>query len=793
MLLGRRAKRKNAQPGVLRMKTALSTLAVFLFAIFVVARSAHAASPLTLDVNIAKTIGLSTTDIRTMVGLIIKSFLTLLGLLAVVLMMYAGFLWMTAQGKPEQLETAKKIMTNAVIGLLIIVSAYGIVLMILNFLGVGNSGASVSSSGSSSVQQTFSSNPTGSILGNGIISYVYPEPAQQDVPRNTKISITFKKPVALSTVIADYDDNGTYTTSDDLLCPGAPPCRGVNGEPTGTPVTSATTFQLNTDNVKLIANSDLQPGGTGTLDAQFAARYPNDKTLASTPPVARFTVTLEPLTATQDQSLVFKPVDPIGSPTDDVNYRVALRGGDNGVKVWTMPTTGTTPIEEDAFPRAYADGGYYWPFTTNTVIDLTPPKIVAVEPFATPVPGTPPSTVLARNQLLQVYFDKAIDPTSSTGDTALGFDNIKFIATCEAGMFTAGTCTFNGGVAGSVSGTVAIGNRYQTLEFTPTADCSDAGVSENSCGDKVYCLPKNVDLSVSALAASVGTASGAGPTAIAENGITDMADNSLDGNGDGVAEGPTLNAQTQPNGRPNDYNLNNPPDAVALLNASDTADWQYVIGDNVDLVVPTITALDPPAPPPPDVSYSAGPSEVPVDLNPSITWSKVMSISSMLTGAYDELSGQYTPGNATLALRSHQCAKTNPSVACPIPTLTNAAIPPCPCTELDPPGFFVGANAPTEAADYSIISFMHPGSPFYTANDLGYTDADIANYPQNLPVIAPIARAEIRDTTQNCFWPSMYTQCATQGSSTGGVTDTSCCDETVGPDGGFLTTCSPTE
>ncbi len=60
------------------------------------------------------------------VGSIIYPFLGLLGAVFVVLMIYAGFLYMTAQGNEDQVEKAKTIIKNAVIGVVIISLAYAI-------------------------------------------------------------------------------------------------------------------------------------------------------------------------------------------------------------------------------------------------------------------------------------------------------------------------------------------------------------------------------------------------------------------------------------------------------------------------------------------------------------------------------------------------------------------------------------------------------------------------------------------------------------------------------------------
>ncbi|MFA6475299.1 MAG: hypothetical protein WCV88_03825 [Patescibacteria group bacterium] len=56
----------------------------------------------------------------------INILLGLLGTLTLCLVIYAGFLWMTAQGNEEQAKKAKDILSGAVIGIVIILASYGI-------------------------------------------------------------------------------------------------------------------------------------------------------------------------------------------------------------------------------------------------------------------------------------------------------------------------------------------------------------------------------------------------------------------------------------------------------------------------------------------------------------------------------------------------------------------------------------------------------------------------------------------------------------------------------------------
>lgn len=69
---------------------------------------------------------LGDSDIRSTIAQIINVALGLLGVVCVVLVLYAGFLMMTAAGNEEKVEKGKGVLVYALIGLAIILSAYAI-------------------------------------------------------------------------------------------------------------------------------------------------------------------------------------------------------------------------------------------------------------------------------------------------------------------------------------------------------------------------------------------------------------------------------------------------------------------------------------------------------------------------------------------------------------------------------------------------------------------------------------------------------------------------------------------
>ncbi len=66
------------------------------------------------------------------VGAIIKTLLLLLGTIFIILLLVGGFRWMTAMGDPKKVEDAKATISNAVVGVVIVLAAYAIAYFVLN-------------------------------------------------------------------------------------------------------------------------------------------------------------------------------------------------------------------------------------------------------------------------------------------------------------------------------------------------------------------------------------------------------------------------------------------------------------------------------------------------------------------------------------------------------------------------------------------------------------------------------------------------------------------------------------
>ncbi|WKZ24952.1 MAG: Ig-like domain-containing protein [Patescibacteria group bacterium] len=142
----------------------------------------------------AEGIGLSKTDPRIMAARIIQIALGFLGILAVGLIIYAGFIWMTSKGDEEKVSKAKTILKNGAIGLVIVLGSFAIATFVLGRLqqslggGSGDPGSGDPGTGGTTVFAVQSTTPANNM---------------QNVPRNAIIRFSFTKNLQESSVNAN--------------------------------------------------------------------------------------------------------------------------------------------------------------------------------------------------------------------------------------------------------------------------------------------------------------------------------------------------------------------------------------------------------------------------------------------------------------------------------------------------------------------------------------------------------------------------------------------------------------
>ena len=90
-----------------------------------------AAAQVTIDSGLGSTFGLGTEDLQSSVTNIVNWVLGFLGLIAVILIIYAGVIWLTAAGNEDRIDKAKKILSAAVVGLIVILLAWASVIFVV--------------------------------------------------------------------------------------------------------------------------------------------------------------------------------------------------------------------------------------------------------------------------------------------------------------------------------------------------------------------------------------------------------------------------------------------------------------------------------------------------------------------------------------------------------------------------------------------------------------------------------------------------------------------------------------
>jgi len=454
-----------------RNKKILGCLLFLVLLVFIFPLFTHAADSQPVNdqfgLSYAAATGLSTQDIRVTVAKIIRIALGLLGLVVLVIILYGGFVWMTAAGAPDKIEKAKKILINGVIGLVIILSAFAIVTFIIN-------GLTQSLFGTSAGNPANWENRGRGALGAGIIEDHYPQRNQTNVPRNTRIIVTFKEPMDPNSIIEDTNNNGVLGDCDLY----------------------SHCDQIRKNSIKIYKKTE---GGVA----------PDDNLLIS---ASAFT--------TADHKIyVFASTNYLGSPDQDEWQAVYL----------------TKDIKkENSSQSALGNDGYVWFFETSTVLDLTPPQIVSVFPFpATTKDALGNAVNWPRNAVVQINFNEAIDPTAVVGAAEIqGGGTVGEALT--ASSFSNIVVQFKDNDKDYyVAGNFYIGNNYRTVEFITKDFCG-----YNSCGDQIFCLPGMKDFTATIKAATVSLTNPPQASSFPYDGVVDVCANSLDGNRDGKGDGP---------------------------------------------------------------------------------------------------------------------------------------------------------------------------------------------------------------------------------------------------------------
>lgn len=317
----------NWQQNVAKVITRRRLIATALTVAFVVPAVAYAQGALSPGLASAGDLGLPSApgdggieDIRLIIARGVQFLLGFVGLIAVGVVIYGGYLWMTSAGNTDQVTEAKTVLRNGAIGLAIIILSFAIVTFVINFFT--NNALNNGSSGNPGFQGCRNCISR----GGGLVDDVYPDQGDR-VPRDVNILVTFAEEV-LVVPAGDTEENNSFI---------------LNAEEGAAGNTCEAGWWCGDNNPAKFEIRYTSPDGSSITYDQFKV-YTRDK----------LTFRIDPV------DLMGLEVDgsAIETPTEALISNINLESGKN-------PAPGLI---------------YGWSFTVTTQIDNKPPRVIEFTP-----------------------------------------------------------------------------------------------------------------------------------------------------------------------------------------------------------------------------------------------------------------------------------------------------------------------------------------------------------------------------------------------------------------------------
>jgi len=351
---------------------------------------AWAATPFSIE-NVGGSLGLTSTDLKGVVLNVIRWVLGILTLVAVSFIIYGGFLWLTAAGNEQRIEKAKRVILNAVVGLVIVLIAWAIVFFvartILNTTG-GNGGDN---------PPACCLPPGGNDVGFEIRSITtdctIPGDYRSDVYRCSAVQVNFNHPVDAATV-QQAVENGTLVLKQcaDDTCADSGLTVPENSALDGDPAASGPGRQAYSPNV---------PTGT---KGEWVAKSDNS-----------------------GKTVTFHHQQALFAATTSFHLSVPTTIKDTDGKVITncqistgVPVPGCIPDPGVGTPTRFT-----WTMKVGTNVDTTSPKATSTYPDSRYLADSAyrPDRNVPLAPILSARYDQAIIDNISQGDIANPLNN----------------------------------------------------------------------------------------------------------------------------------------------------------------------------------------------------------------------------------------------------------------------------------------------------------------------------------------------------------------------------------
>lgn len=369
---------------------------------------------------------------------IVNVALGILGIVAFIIILYGGFLWMTSKGDEKVIAKAKRVIIDGAIGMAIVLASWAIAAFVLNLLGrgtglIGDGGGDGPGGGET-----------------GAFRYLmwtdrYPDPNDLPAPRNSVAVVTFNQNLNCDSVTPQsvvLSRGGVALDNVHLRCSG----RSLtirSGSPCPAPLDQR-------------AVPPAQPNACG-----------------STPPITQCLTSNATLPDQQCQ-----PQDPAAATVarcpsltacgcfGSGSYTLLLKGG--------VRSAANPDVLEGTDPRRrYMQADVTWSFELSNELDTEAPRIAAVTPA--------PASTQPRNINVAIQFTKAVDPgTIKVLSAAAGANEVTDIGQASLRIYQNGN---------PVLGRI-VGLTTRSVRWKPTGVCG--GGAPASCG----CFDPNADVRV---------------------------------------------------------------------------------------------------------------------------------------------------------------------------------------------------------------------------------------------------------------------------------------------------------